>query len=102
MGRSPITRTPRLRAYERTAAHSRSNRTWSASEPPKDAQSPLQNGWRATKDSISSSDTVASGSASNPADAAKAERAAYGEPVSSGRSEEHTSELQSHSDLVCR
>src|SRR5438034_4413676 len=30
------------------------------------------------------------------------DRASWSRPRSAGRSEEHTSELQSHSDLVCR
>src|SRR5947207_7488724 len=37
-----------------------------------------------------------------PVDIPAAQFSGYGRSVALGRSEEHTSELQSHSDLVCR
>src|SRR5260221_4200292 len=42
------------------------------------------------------------GSGAPPPDCSGAMKAAVPMPSSSARSEEHTSELQSHSDLVCR
>src|SRR6266498_5862905 len=77
---------PRSPAYARSAPHSRSKRTWSASAPgpAKRAHSPLQNGWRATKLSSSSRETLAFGSARSPGQAANADAARYGEPNSSG------------------
>src|SRR5438034_5915217 len=48
----------------------------------------------------------AAGDRVHPGDARLSDRRAHGdagaEPDNAGRSEEHTSELQSHSDLVCR
>jgi hypothetical protein len=46
IGTSPISRTPRARAYVRSAVHSRSNRTWSAiaPEPANLVHSPIQYG----------------------------------------------------------
>ena len=52
--------------------------------PSKEAHSPIQYGWRATKSSASSSETGARGSASKPVEPANAERPRYGEPNSSG------------------
>ena len=54
-------RIPRSRAYERSADHSRSNRTWSARAPPNAAQSAAQKASRATNASSSSSETGAAG-----------------------------------------
>src|SRR6266508_2584017 len=83
---SPKMRTLRLRAYARSAFHSRSKRTWSASAsvPANAAQSPAQNGCRATKCSMSAATTRALGSARSARDPANAEDASYGEAVSSG------------------
>src|SRR5919107_5867455 len=80
-------RTPRCTAYARSAPHSRSKRTWSsiARRPPANAaQCSIQNACLATKASRSASVTTARGSASSPGQAAKAERALYGERARSG------------------
>src|SRR5438067_1937476 len=79
-------RTSRARAYMRSAVHSRSKRTWSASArgPAKAARSAAQNGWRVTNSSTSSPPTGERGSASNRGDAANADEEAYGEPSASG------------------
>ena len=75
MGTSPMSRTPRSRAYVRSALHSRSKRTWSASArpPAKPAHCADQYGRVATNSSISSADTGAFGCASRAGEAANAE-----------------------------
>src|SRR4051794_25617580 len=83
MGTSPSSRTPAPRAYARSALHSRSKRTWSARRPPARSQS-RAHAWRSRKASTSSRSTGAPGAASSAGEAAKAERALYGEPYRSG------------------
>src|SRR3954451_12797101 len=81
-----MTPTPFERAYSRRRDHSRAKRTWSATASPRSnaPQSPIQYGCVATKSSSSRLSTGASGSARRPFQAAKADRAAYGELCSSG------------------
>ena len=69
--------TPRSAAYARSAAHSRSKRTWSAIAPrgPKRAQSSIHACSRSRKSSSSAFDTGAAGSPSRPGQAANAEAA---------------------------
>src|SRR4051794_12513928 len=78
---SPKTWMPRSRAYVRSARHSRSNRTWSSSEPPKSTQSSTQYAFCSRNASRCSSVTGACGSASRAGDPANADGDMYGEPV---------------------
>ena len=76
-------RTPADSACARNAAHSRSNRTWSATEPRR-AQSSIQYALRSRKSSSSDRDTGARGEASSPGHAANADADLYGDPCRSG------------------
>ncbi len=81
-----MSRTPRAAACSRSSPHSRAKRTWSstAPSPAKRSQSPIQPAWRSRKASASARETRARGRASRPAQPAKADGLAYGDPCSSG------------------
>jgi hypothetical protein len=75
---SPKIRTPRSRAYARSACHSRSKRTWSSSEP---SQSSIQYPFASRKADASLWVTRAPGRARSAGEPAKADGDMYGEPV---------------------
>src|SRR4029079_95952 len=86
MGAAPVIRAPRGAGEERSAPHSRSKRTWSATAPsPENAsQSPSQLRSRSENPRASLGATRASRSATNPPQLANADADAYGDPNSSG------------------
>ena len=80
-------RTPRSAACARSALHSRSNRTWSATAPAPAKRRPVLDPVacsRSRKRPTSAGSTGAPGSARSPRQLANAEADAYGEPNSSG------------------